>query len=98
RGGLTAWWWIFVIEGLFTVLCAAFTWHMLPNTLASARFLTQEEKECAISRQAGIENGTGNGEESEKFSWGEVRRGLVYPLTWLSACAYFGLLSAIYSI
>ncbi|KAK0609400.1 putative MFS transporter [Immersiella caudata] len=98
RGGLTAWRWIFVIEGLFTILCAAFTWYMLPNTLDTASFLTQEEKDCAIARQSGIENGTGNGEGSERFSWGEVCRACAYPLTWLSACAYFGLLSTIYSI
>jgi len=98
RGGLTAWRWIFVIEGLFTVLCAVFTWSMLPNSLDTARFLAPEEKYRAISRQAGIKNGTGTGEGDEKFSMIEVRRAFLYPLTWLSACAYFGLLSAIYSI
>lgn len=98
RGGLTAWRWIFVIEGLFTILCAGLTWYMLPNTLGTAEFLTPSEKQCAISRQVGISNGTGEGEGNEKFSFGEVKRAFLYPLTWLSALAYFGLLSAIYSI
>ncbi|KAK3390009.1 major facilitator superfamily domain-containing protein [Podospora didyma] len=98
RGGLTAWRWIFVIEGLFTLLCAAFTYIMLPNTLPTASFLTPEERELAIARQVGVKHGTGNGEGQEKFKWAEVRRGLLYPLTWLTACAYFALLSAIYSI
>ncbi|RYP65893.1 hypothetical protein DL771_008077 [Monosporascus sp. 5C6A] len=74
RGGLTAWRWIFVIEGLF------------------------DERDLAIARQAGVEHGTGNQEGREKFSLVEVRRAFLYPLTWLTAGAYFGLLSAIYSI
>jgi hypothetical protein len=71
---------------------------MLPNTLGTASFLTPEEREHAIGRQVGIKHGTGNGEGQEKFSWAEVRRAVLYPLTWLTACAYFGLLAAIYSI
>ncbi len=71
---------------------------MLPNTLDSASFLTKEERDLAIARQVGVEHGTGNKEGHEKFSLAEVRRGVLYPLTWLTACAYFGLLSAIYSI
>jgi cyanate permease len=71
---------------------------MLPNTLGTASFLTQEERDLGIARQAGIEHGTGNGEGHERFSWAEVRRAVLYPLTWMTAYAYFGLLSAIYSI
>ena len=33
----------------------------------------------------------------EKFSWAEFRRAICSPQTWLTACAYFGLLSGIYS-
>ncbi|KAK4461506.1 high-affinity nicotinic acid transporter, partial [Cladorrhinum samala] len=98
RGGLTAWRWIFVIEGLFTIVCAVFTYLALPNTLETASFLCPKERQLAIARQAGVEHGTGNQETREKFSWAEVRRAFAYPLTWLTASAYFGLLSAIYSI
>ncbi|KAK4174291.1 major facilitator superfamily domain-containing protein [Triangularia setosa] len=95
RGGLTAWRWIFVIEGLFTILCAVLTYFVLPNTLKTASFLSPKERQLAIVRQAGVSN---NQETHEKFSWTEVRRAFAYPLTWLTASAYFGLLSAIYSI
>ncbi|MDB5911000.1 MAG: High-affinity nicotinic acid transporter [Massilia sp.] len=71
---------------------------MLPNTLDTASFLTPEERQLGIARQSGVEHGTGNKERHEKFSWGEVLRAFAYPLTWLTAGAYFGLLSAIYSI
>jgi cyanate permease len=71
---------------------------MLPNTLPTAKFLTDQERDLAIARQCGVEHGTGNQEGNEKFSLKEVRRAFMYPLTWLTACAYFGLLSSIYSI
>jgi len=33
----------------------------------------------------------------ERFSWSEVRRGVLDIQTWLSASAYFGILSGLYS-
>ncbi|KAK4238916.1 putative MFS transporter [Achaetomium macrosporum] len=99
RGGLTAWRWIFVIEGLFTILCAAFTYTTLPNTLDTARFLTPEERDLGMARQASLSHGSdGTKENHEPFSWTEVGRAFSSPLTWLTASAYFSLLSAIYSI
>jgi len=70
---------------------------MLPNNLHTAAFLTQEEKDHAMARQSGALSGNMN-ELKEKFAWSEVRRAFAYPLVWLTACAYFGLLSGIYSI
>lgn len=88
---------LFVANRHQTLLCAVFTYVMLPNDIATASFLTPEERELGIARQAGVEHGTGNKERHEKFSLAEVRRAFLYPLTWLTAGAYFGLLSAIYS-
>lgn len=74
------------------------TYYVLPNSLDTAHFLSREERDLAIARQFGVEHGTGNKEGQEKFAWSEVWRAFRYPLTWLTACAYFGLLSAIYSV
>ncbi len=41
---------------------AAFTYFLLPNDIASATFLKNEEREVGIQRQRGIEHGTGNKE------------------------------------
>ncbi|KAB5542951.1 hypothetical protein GE09DRAFT_232484 [Coniochaeta sp. 2T2.1] len=46
------------------ILCAVVTSIMLPNTLATARFLTEEEREHCISRLSGVEHGTGSKEAS----------------------------------
>lgn len=36
-------------------------------------------------------------ERDEKFSWGEVRRGVLNVQVWLSSTAYFAILSGLYS-
>lgn len=36
-------------------------------------------------------------EVEERFSWSEVGRGVFSWQTWLTACAYFGILSGLYS-
>lgn len=50
RGGLEGWRWIFIIEGLLTVLCSVISVSSLPNTIESARFLRQDEKLFARQR------------------------------------------------
>ncbi|KAK0742911.1 hypothetical protein B0T18DRAFT_391792 [Schizothecium vesticola] len=58
--------------GLFpgmTILCAIFTYFMLPNNLDTASFLTQEQRDYAINRQSGIgSSGTGGNKHKETFS------------------------------
>jgi MFS family permease len=71
----------------------------LPNGLATAKFLTPEEREFAQQRLINDRPVTQNGEgelSGEKFSWREVRRA-INPMTLLSASAYFGILSGLYS-
>ncbi|OAL04491.1 MFS general substrate transporter [Phaeosphaeriaceae sp. SRC1lsM3a] len=97
RGGLSPWRWIFVIEGLFTMSVGVTVFLILPNNLPTASFLGEEERAVAVQRLRGIEHGTGNKEMEEEISWSEVRRGLTSLQTWLSASAYFGLLTGIYS-
>ncbi|KAI1809572.1 major facilitator superfamily domain-containing protein [Poronia punctata] len=97
KGGLSKWRWIFIIFGLFSSTVGFAVFWLLPNGVASAKFFTPEERECAIRR---LRQGTGNGrqqEEVERFAWSEVRRGVLSWQTWLSASAYFGILSGLYS-
>ncbi|KAI0173148.1 MFS general substrate transporter [Hypoxylon sp. FL1284] len=98
-GGLSSWRWIFVLEGLFTALVGIAAYFLLPNGAGSAKFLTPEERQFAASRLHAPTSGGGNNEKevSEKFSWGEVSRGIFSMQTWFTACAYFGILSGLYS-
>ncbi|KAI3319484.1 MFS general substrate transporter [Xylariaceae sp. AK1471] len=98
RGGLSSWRWIFIIFGLFSATVGFISFWLLPNGVATARFFSPEERECALRRLH--TQGAGNGrekEETEKFTWSEVARGVFNWQTWLSASAYFGILSGLYS-
>ncbi|KAG0646489.1 putative transporter [Hyphodiscus hymeniophilus] len=101
HGNQAIWSWIFIIEGLFTVVVGICAYFLLPNTIATASFLNEEERNYAVTRlhldtpsrlaQDGADH------PHEALSWPEVTRGLVSISTWLSACAYFGILAGLYS-
>lgn len=103
RGGLDAGWrWIMVIEGLLTVIVGVFAYFWLPNSVSTASFLTPEERELAKRRLATDTGGSisrygRQGESIEKFRWSEVRRGVLNVQLWLTATAYFAILSGLYS-
>ena len=44
-GGLAGWRWIFILEGIATVIIGIGSAFFMPATLASAKFLTEEERE-----------------------------------------------------
>ena len=47
KGHLAGWRWIFILEGLFTIVYSAITVFILPADVKSARFFTAEEREFA---------------------------------------------------
>lgn len=47
KGGLAGWRWIFILEGIATVLIACLASATMPPDLASAKFFTSEEREFA---------------------------------------------------
>ncbi|KAK7455305.1 hypothetical protein VKT23_011178 [Stygiomarasmius scandens] len=49
-GNLAGWQWIFALEGIATVIFAIVAAIILPASIASASFLTKEEKEFALHR------------------------------------------------
>ncbi|KAJ5535019.1 hypothetical protein N7527_001273 [Penicillium freii] len=100
RGGIEGWRWILIIEGLLTFLCGVFSFFVLPNSLESASFLTSEEKEFGGKRLMLDSPGSLEGSltsQTESFKWSEVRRGVLDLQVWLSASAYFAILSGLYS-
>lgn len=49
-GMFERWRWIFLVEGLLTVVVSAFVYWLMPNSVATASFLTEEEKQVATRR------------------------------------------------
>lgn len=95
------WRWIMIIEGVLTALAAVIAYFLLPNSVASAKFFTQEERELAQERllqsySATLPRSAGP-PEPERFRWSEVLRGVTSPQLWLSGTAYFSILVGLYS-
>jgi len=52
-GGLRGWQWMFMLEGILTVLIGVFTWFKLPETPKDARWLTEAEAEILTEQAIG---------------------------------------------
>ena len=95
------WRWIMIIEGLLTCVVGAFAFLFLPNSVATAGFLSVEEREFAQARLQASHSTTlphsAGPPEPERFRWSEVLRGILSPQLWLSGTAYFAILSGLYS-
>ncbi|KAH8433580.1 putative MFS transporter [Aspergillus melleus] len=100
RGGLEGWRWIMIIEGLLTFVCGGLSYFGLPNSVETASFLTPEERLVARQRLNLDSPTVSEGSQTdgqETMRWSEVRRGVFDLQMWLSATAYFAILSGLYS-
>jgi len=85
-----------------TVFVGAMAIVVLPSTVDKAKFFTDDERKLAVARLladrplAVDENGD-TVIIPEPFSWYRVREAVFSVKTWLSAIAYFAILSALYS-
>jgi hypothetical protein len=61
--------WIYIIEGLFSVVCAVVVFFGLPNDPGNAYFLSKEQKEFMAIRYERNKAYSG----SQDFSWDEVK-------------------------
>ncbi|KAF7791700.1 hypothetical protein EIP86_002723 [Pleurotus ostreatoroseus] len=102
-GNKPGWAWIFVLEGLFTVLSGLALFFLMPSTPAHAPFFTTEEKRYVLRylQRDGVFEGSPDdydgwnvsanvsGDESAKAQWREVLRTLVRPQVVLLIAAGF---------
>ncbi|KAF2100891.1 putative MFS nicotinic acid transporter Tna1 [Rhizodiscina lignyota] len=96
-GGLAGWRWIFILEGLITVVAAMVTPFFMNNDPASARFLSEDEKKFVLWRLQVEQGRVGADTESEepfkwKYFWAAVQDWKV----WLSIVVYWGNAMPIY--
>lgn len=85
-GGRPGWAWIFILEGLFTVLFGLASYFILPRSPSHCRFFSEEEKAYVIAKLE--EDGTRN-EAADVFSWREVGKAFTLPQVWLLAIVLF---------
>ncbi|KAF2723450.1 MFS transporter [Polychaeton citri CBS 116435] len=78
-GGQKGWRWIFILEGLLTVVVGASAYFFIFNYPDTAKFLNQAERNFIHKRLEADSDAS----EDEAFSWGNVKAAVVDPKCWL---------------
>ncbi|KAI5118029.1 hypothetical protein M0805_004894 [Coniferiporia weirii] len=86
-GGKPAWAWVFILEGLFTVLVAIASFWMVQDFPDTAGFLTEDERNFIIDRLQADQQFSAGG---EAFKMKHVWQGLSDKKTWIAMGIYMG--------
>ncbi|KAF5337619.1 hypothetical protein D9758_014928 [Tetrapyrgos nigripes] len=84
-GQRPGWAWIFILEGLFTVLFGVSSYFTLPRSVEKAWFFSTEEKQYVL-RKLEEDNA---GKDEEGFTWREVGMAFKLPQVWFMAIIFF---------
>ncbi|KAH9944122.1 MFS general substrate transporter [Epithele typhae] len=86
-GGKPGWAWIFILEGLFTIICAIASFFILSDFPDTAKFLTEAERVWVVRRQQADMKFSAAGEPFKmKYIW----QALADWKTWLAMGIYMG--------
>ena len=84
-GGLYGWQWLFIAYGVPGIILSFFIYAFTPDFPQTAKFLTEEERELAISR---MDSGAPSMHDRH-FDWSEVKRTAKTLDFWLFSIAVF---------
>jgi predicted MFS family arabinose efflux permease len=94
-GGRAGWAWIFILEGLFSIVMGIAGFFLVPSTPRGSRFLTDGEKVIIERRLAKDRPSI---EPAERFSPTEVLRSLKSPHVILSFIIFFMIGTTLYGL
>ncbi|KAL4067942.1 major facilitator superfamily domain-containing protein [Scleroderma citrinum] len=96
-GGKPGWAWIFILEGLFTLLFGIISFFGLPRSPVDIQFLVNEERSYVIQKlkRAGA---ISEDDKKDDFSWMEVVKSAQSPQVWLVSVISFLNGTLLYSI
>ncbi|PVH74234.1 high-affinity nicotinic acid transporter [Cadophora sp. DSE1049] len=83
--GLAAWRWLFIIEGVVSIVICGCCWFTFPATPETAWFLTKDEKAVMLASKQ--RNATYNGDD--KFDWKWVKMAVTDPFVYLASWTFF---------
>ncbi|KAI0377962.1 MFS general substrate transporter [Hypomontagnella monticulosa] len=86
-GGLSAWRWLFIIEGIPSCLSAFFVWFFLPDYPENAKWLTIQERDLAVQRL----HTEGSKGHAKAMSWEDAKSTLGDWRLWAHYVVYFGI-------
>jgi MFS family permease len=90
--GLSGWRFMFLLEGVPSVLLAAVTWFYLTDRPRDARWLTEEQREWL-----GAAMDAEQAEAAREHGW-STRRALTAGRVWALALVYFGIVYGLYAL
>lgn len=93
-GGLNGWRWIFILEGLLTVVVSLVAYGFITNYPATAKFLSEDERSFIQARLQSDNDATRN----EAFSWAGVLSALRDPKVWLYGLGFHTLSLPLYTL
>ncbi|VUC21326.1 unnamed protein product [Clonostachys rosea] len=104
-GGLEGWRWIFILEGIVTVVVAFASFFLLHDFPETASFLTEEERQFVIYRlkyqgqtSTQTDEGTVQVAQAEDFQWRFVWQAFRDWQIWLNLFVYWAIVCPLYGI
>ncbi|OTA93843.1 hypothetical protein M434DRAFT_72315 [Hypoxylon sp. CO27-5] len=103
-GNLEGWRWIFILEGLATVVIAVLAFFVLHDFPETASFLTEKEREFVVFRLkyqgqfGGKESGQTQVAQAEEFDWRYVVSAFKDWQIWVNIFVYWGIVCPLYGI
>ena len=85
RLGLAAWRWLFIVEGIISIVLGGLCWASLPKDAENAWFLKPHEKALMRARKERDAIYTGD----DKFSWHYVKLAFMDPFVYIAAAGLF---------
>ncbi|KAJ5716635.1 hypothetical protein N7493_008546 [Penicillium malachiteum] len=92
--GLSAWRWLFIIEGAPSCASAVLFWFILPDYPETCNFLTSEEKALAIQRLSLEETDS----ERKSMAWNDAKAVLTEWRLYAHYLIYFGISTPFFSL
>jgi len=102
--GYEGWRWIFILEGIATVIVAVISFFCLHDFPETATFLTEEERAFVVYRlkyQGQVQNKEDSrvqAAQAEEFKWLYVRQAFSDWQIWVNIFVYWGIVCPLYGI
>ena len=92
--GLEGWRWIFILEGILTVLVGFAAYFFICSYPETSKFLSEDEKARLTERLKADNDATPN----ESFTWSEVLKTFKDPKVWLYCAAFHTMSLPLYTL